>query len=333
MFVPDLPTRVDDTVCRLLEKEPEKRFPDALVLLRHLEQTIRLEDFAKSGATLTDDINRDDGAPTVATNDREEPGSAQHPGPATLMQSLMRAELAEAVRGGFFTALFNNVYVLVVLLALVILGGFWWIRPHGQSPQQSAEQRQQMFDQGAALLEQSPGPEWLRARREFFDPLLAADPETWREPLAPLFKKIELYELTRPARVARASTPAEPKSEPERLLQLAMHYRQIGDLARAERMLAALDAILAGDPGQAHLHELTAQLLAETRKQLATGEDRDQLLKAALDRAQALAGGGADADARKIWSAIIALYADDPAAAEFVSQARESLANAKEQQK
>src|SRR5262249_23018454 len=45
MYVPDLPPRVDDTICRLLEKEPEKRFPDAFVLLRHLDQLVRREEF------------------------------------------------------------------------------------------------------------------------------------------------------------------------------------------------------------------------------------------------------------------------------------------------
>jgi serine/threonine-protein kinase len=326
LFVPDLPTRVDETICKLLEKEPEKRFPDALVLLRHLEQTLRLEEFAKSGATLTDEINIDDGAPTIAATDRAKSPGSSHPGPATLMQTLMRAELAEAVRGGFFTALFNNVYVLTALLALVILGGFLWIKPHRHSP----EERQQMFDSGAALLEQSPGPEWLRAKREFFDPLLQDDPGTWREPLAPLLRKIELYELTRPIRKGQGSMVAEPPSEPERLLQLAMHYRQIGDLVRAERMLAALDAILAGDPDQAHLRDLAAQLLSETRKQLATGADRDQLLNSALARARTLAGEGSVAEARQILAAIVELYADDPGASEFVTPAREALAELRE---
>jgi serine/threonine-protein kinase len=242
------------------------------------------------------------------------------------MQTLMRAELAEAVRGGFLKAFFNNTYVLVVLLALVILGGFWWINPRGESP----EQRQQMFDQGAAMLEQNPGPEWLRARREFFEPLLQQDPETWRAPLAPLVKKIELYELTRPVHGQHGLKTVEPKSEPERLLQLALHYRQIGEFARAERILAALDAILAGDEQQAHLRALTAQLLAETRSQLAAGDDRQQLLKAALERARTMADDGQIADARHIWSAIVELYADDPSAGEFVSQAQEALAAAKE---
>jgi serine/threonine-protein kinase len=325
MYVPDLPIRVDETICRLLEKEPDKRFPDALVLLRHLEQTLRLEEFAKAGATETDDVNPTGDAMTIAAPSRPKSPSVQQPGPATLMQTLMRAELADAVRGGFFTDLFNNVYVLISLLALVILGGFWWIKPQGPSVGTTSKQRQQMFDQGAALLDQSEGPEWLRARREFFDPLMQEDPDTWRERVQPLLEKVELYELKRSARGIRAVT-AESKSEPERLMQLAAHYRQIGDLTRAERLLASLDTILAGDPQRAHLRELTAQLLLETRQQMAATQDRDQLLKDALTRAKTKADEGAADDAKQILAAIIELYADDPATSEVVAQARELLA-------
>jgi len=320
MYVPDLPTRVDETICRLLEKDPDKRFPDSLVLLRHLEQTIRLEDFADVAQTQDDIINTEDGAATIALADRAKAAHSSHPGPATLMQTLMRAELAEGPQG-ILSALFNNVYVLVLLLALVILGGFWWIRPH----RQTAADRRQMFETGAAILEQSPGPEWLRARSEYFEPLLAADPDTWREPLAPLLEKIKLYESMRPVRSKHGLSQSDPKSEPERLLQLALHYRQIGDAARAEQILTALDAILADDPSRTHLHELTAQLLAETRKQLAAGEDRDQLLNEALARARKLTAEGHVDKARQILTGIVDLYADDASAAEFVKQAREAL--------
>src|SRR5262245_12630164 len=59
MYLPDLPQRVDDAICRLLEKNPEKRFPDALVLLRHLEQIVRLEEFAATGVTLAGEVMED----------------------------------------------------------------------------------------------------------------------------------------------------------------------------------------------------------------------------------------------------------------------------------
>ena len=38
--LPDLPRQVDDTICKLLEKNPDKRYPDAYVLMRHLQQQL-----------------------------------------------------------------------------------------------------------------------------------------------------------------------------------------------------------------------------------------------------------------------------------------------------
>jgi serine/threonine-protein kinase len=317
MYVPDIPVRVDDTICRLLEKNPEKRFPDALVLLRHLEQIVALEEFAATGVTLTGEVPDDESGATRALTD-DEPASSRHsPGPATIMKTLMRAELDEA-EAGVLSTLFNNTYVLVGLLCLVVAGGFWWSRSGSATPQE-------LFDKGAALLDNEPGPEWSRARRDYFDKLLEIDPDTWRPRVDPLLKKIELYELSRPGRSARASKAEPPKSEAERLLQLALHYKQIGETARAERMLWALHDLLAGDEEETRLYELTGQLLDELGGNSAGADNRDRMLSAALDRAAKLVEAGSPAEARKIWSSLIELYVDDPSATKFVDEAREAL--------
>jgi serine/threonine-protein kinase len=315
MYVPDLPSRMDETICRLLEKEPEKRFPDALVLLRHLEQVTRLEEFSATGVTLSD-FNEEMSAPTVAATEQPTGVPSQSPGPATLMQSLVRAEL-EGPDKGVVSAIFNNTYVLIALLALLIAGGVWWFR--GREP--TAEER---FERASALLEMEPGPEWLRARDDL-RALLEQDPDAWRERVDPLLQKIELYLLTKSAGGGRGVKRASAKSEAERLLQLGLHYRQIGDLSRAERTLAALHALLAGDDSQTKLDELALRALEDVRGQLARGADRDSLIKGALERAAEKAQGGDIAGAREIWNGIIELYGDDPAAAEFVKQAHAGL--------
>jgi serine/threonine-protein kinase len=316
MYVDDLPARIDDTICRLLEKEPAKRFPDALVLLRHLQQVVGLEEFSATGVTLADNSVEESRATTVAATGRIENATARPAGPATLMQSLLRAEL-EGPEKGVLAALFNNTYVLIALLVLVIAGGFWWFRPRAPTPQE-------VIARSEAVLTQDPGPEWLTVRKEL-QTLRDADPETWSERVDPLLKKIELYELTRSARGARGAKIAAPKSEGERLLQLALHYRQIGDLPRAERTLAALHALLSGDDRQTKLDELATKLLEEVRGQLARGADRDELLQGALDRAAARVKAGDLSEARQIWEGIIGLYGEDPGAAEFVNQARAAL--------
>ncbi|MBI3866240.1 MAG: serine/threonine protein kinase [Planctomycetia bacterium] len=312
LFVTDLPQRVDDTICKLLEKEPENRFPDALVLLRHLEQTISLEDYAAAGVTLASSVEGKGSRTTVPATEGALPQAPRHPGPATLMQTLMRAELSEVVQGGFFSALFNNIYVLVTLLILVILGGVWFFRPQQPTPQE-------MFDRASAALQEEPGPEWLRARREYLEPLLALDSNTWGDRVRPLLRKIDAYEATRPGRASR------PRSEAERQLQLALYYRQVGDLARAEKILAALSALLAGDEQLAKLQTAVTESLDEVRRQRAGNEDRDRMLKAALERAATLARDGSPAEAQEIWKGIIELYGDDASAREFVRQAQHEL--------
>jgi serine/threonine-protein kinase len=322
LIIPDLPQRVEETICRLLEKDPDKRFPDAFVLLRHLEQIVRLEDFAENaGATLDDDSDSLGPGPTVvATTYPGDAGLSRRPGPATVMKGLLREELSRDARGGPVASLFNNVFVLVLMLALVVAGGIWWFWPRRLSPQEQ-------FDRGVALMDShpEPGPEWLRARREFFEPLLAADAATWQDDVAPYLRKIELYELSRAARGKRAPRSSAPASEAERFLQLALHCRQTGDLARAERTLSALRALLSGDEKQSKMYDYAGALLDELHRERAKSEDRAGLLESSLARATALVDDGKIDQAREIWGGILELYADDPEADDAVRAARAAI--------
>jgi serine/threonine-protein kinase len=255
LFVPDLPARVDNTICRLLEKDPDKRFPDALVLLRHLEQTVNLEDYAAAGVTLASGASSDSSQETVPEYQQAGNEAAPSPGPATLMQTLMRAEFSQVMQGGVFSAIFNNTYVLCGLLVLMILGGVWFFRQ---------------------------------------DKTTVAD------------------EATR------------PKSEARRLVQLAQHYRQVGDPRRAERILSALNSLLEDSEQEAELRKKIAESLERVRRQLAD-DDRNQMLQAALNRAAKLAADGAVDEARQIWRSVVELYGEDPSAGEYVRQSEKEL--------
>jgi serine/threonine-protein kinase len=326
LYVPDLPKRVEDTICKLLEKDPAKRFPDALVLLRHLEQLLRIEDSTASGGlTLADSMAVERDAPTVVVTtgdllptDATSTGSSRGAGPATLMQSLMRAELDEMNRGHWLSGLFNTLFVQVALLLLIIGGGVYFFWPRQVSPQER-------FEQGVALMQEQPGPKWLAARREYFQPLVDADPQTWTDKVAPYLREIEVYELTRSTRgIGRGkSTPTE--SESQRLLQLAQRDRETGDPARAERRLTALRALLAGNDAESKVYEAAGHLLDDLQRERGDGADRDKLLRDSLDRAAKLAAEGKAAEARGIWQGIFDLYADDPAARDFVAKARKAL--------
>lgn len=323
LIVPELPIRVEETICRLLEKEPDKRFPDALVLMRHLNQLLQADEPASVGLTLTDySPPGDPCAPTVAAvpgrTAAESDSSTPQPGPATLMQRLLRAELSESAAEHGLSRVFNSTLFHVVALVLIVAGGAWWWRSRQLTPEQ-------MFEAGAALMEQDAGTEWLRARREYFDPLVKADPATWQDRVAPFLKQIEFYELTRPARGGKLAAKKTVASEPERLLQLAVEYERLGDLVRAERILTGLTALLGDDAEQQKMREHAEQLLNQITKQRGENGARNSFVEQSAERARKLTRDGRAADARAVWQAIIAIYADDQQAAAIVSEARAAL--------
>ncbi|MFN0055632.1 MAG: serine/threonine-protein kinase [Planctomycetales bacterium] len=331
LIVSDLPQRVEQTICRLLEKDPAKRFPDALVLLRHLQQLQRHRPQAALGAgTIADSWSSDGTAPTIATNAPVEEGDDEpgRPGPATLMQGLMRAEIDQLNRGHWLSTLFNTLFVQIALLLLVVGGGVWWFWPRSLSDEAR-------FERGVALLQNEPGPEWIRARREYFEPLLASNPEDWSPLVEPHLREIELYELTRAAHGKgglRKARGGQSQSEPQRWLKLALHYRQTGDLSRSERTLLALQRLLEGNEDQQGMHDFATRLLEEVRRDRGELDDLDGMLRAALDRADVLAARRHEAPenlatARGIWSSIVELYGEDEfeGLQTIVDQARAAL--------
>jgi hypothetical protein len=167
--------------------------------------------------------------------------------------------------------------------------------------------------------------EWLRARSEFFAPLVASDPETWTDQVAPYLQRIELYELTRGGRSARRGKGGSAESEPLRLLQRAQRYRDDGDFARAERTLRALRALLTGNAGETRTYEFAGKLLEELQQERGDTSVRDQFLADALDRADQLSTDGRTAEAREIWKGIIDLYQDDPGVEAAVTRATIAL--------
>jgi serine/threonine-protein kinase len=321
LFAPELPQRVEETICKLLEKEPAKRFPDAFVLLRHLEQLLRIEDYVSAGVTLADSslVERDAATVAVTTADSAlpAPDRGRH-GPATLMQGLMRAEIDEINRGHWLSSLFNSLIVQVAMLALVVGGGVWWFWPRTVPPEE-------LFERGVALMKEEPSLEWLRARNEYFTPLVNADPQTWTEKAAPYLKRIELYEATRGGRGAKRGKGVSADSEPLRVLQMAQRYRESGDSGRAERTLLALRALLTSDEGEVKTYEFVGQLLEELQRERGDTSGRDRFLAESLDRADRLSAEGKQAEAREIWKGIVDLYKDDPGTDEAVTRAKAAL--------
>lgn len=117
-YVPEIPSWLNDITCQLLEKSPEKRLPDAYVVSRRLQEVVRKVELKNSEPLRS-----------VASSEAEtglaHPVAAEAGLGATFVRDLMRAHATREEATSFFGRLFNNTWVLVTMLVLVV-GGLWW---------------------------------------------------------------------------------------------------------------------------------------------------------------------------------------------------------------
>jgi predicted Ser/Thr protein kinase len=303
-YVPDLPVWLDDVVCELLERDPAKRPPDAYVLQRRLETILaRVELAASQDATRTAVAGSGPSDDTVAQFPDSGP---RGPGAATLMRDLVKAEVERTQQKSPLGRAFDNTWVLVGLLVLVVGFTVWMWRNSGLSPEQH-------FKAGVAALEQPAGPAWLEARREHFDPLLEADEETWGPRLRPHLERIAAYEFARNLERNPRLRPATlPANAAQRFVLQAERERDAGNLAAAERTLVTLRRLLVETGTHGELLDVVDGRLAELRERSEQRGD-DALVTAALARAEEHLESSEVAAARALLADLTTLYADDPA--------------------
>jgi serine/threonine-protein kinase len=378
LIATDIPPQLDEIVCKLLEKEPDKRFPDAYVLSLRLAEVQKrfawLQRAAASSRSAAPNPNsetadstepgkapRQDGelplAPTVLIPEAfgqhvpqgatvATPGAAGSPaqlpqlavtitadsarrsdsdstrqlagpsqGPGTIMRNLMRKAISEQQDGGAISRVFDKTWVQVTALVLLIAVCSYLYLSREPSPEER-------FRQATAIMQQRESTEWMVAK-EHFEILKRKDPARWQELVDPYLRTIALYETKLKFRTNRPKGPA-PTSEPERLLELASRYLNLGDIALAERKLEALLSLTEGVSELKKTHDEALDLLEFIRLNRVTRET-DGWLTAALKRAEQFEQANQPAEAKAIWDAVIELYADDPSAAEHVATARRKL--------
>ncbi|MCC7422684.1 MAG: serine/threonine protein kinase [Planctomycetaceae bacterium] len=309
-YVADLPHWLDDLVSQLLDKDPDKRPPDAYVLSKRLQEILRKVELSSGAAETVA------GVPTGSGTSAES-GGHDGPGVATLMRDLVQHEVREAQKLSPIASFFDNIWVLLVLFVLLIGGGIAWFKYRTLPPDQQ-------YAAGVALMDQPEGPDWLRARDQYFQPLVQSDPDTWQEKIQPHLDRIALYDWkSSVTRKRPRKNDSAVRSEPQRLLQIAQHAYEAGDWPRAERMLAALVTLLKDDPDHQPLHAAAVELLDGVRKQRTLAVD--EYLVPALSRVKTLSSEGKKDEARKLLDSLRVLYGDDPAAPELLRSARDEL--------
>ncbi len=127
-YVEGIPRLLEETVCQLLEKDPDKRFPDAVVLSRRLEDILRRADVANQEETRAANASSKSNGQSASVHVAEEPAEPGDVAGGTLMRDLVRAEIEESTAGSPVSNFFNNTWVLVLLFVLVVAGGVAWFQ-------------------------------------------------------------------------------------------------------------------------------------------------------------------------------------------------------------
>lgn len=115
-YVPEIPSWLDEITCQLLEKNPEKRLPDAYVVSRRLQEVVKKVELKNSNLPAPDAETRLYG-PMVG-------GRLG----ATLVRDLVRAHNERDEPTSTINRLMNNLWVLVGML-LVVVGSLAWFWP------------------------------------------------------------------------------------------------------------------------------------------------------------------------------------------------------------
>jgi serine/threonine-protein kinase len=291
----DLPFEIDEVVCQLLEKDPEKRPPDCLVLYKQLDALRqKLDKRVKNTEMLAaTDV-------TVADRGRAVANAAGLPGPATLMSQLMREEIARQKRGTPWSRALNHPAILLLLLTACIGGIAWAFWPLD---------RDTLFRRGARLMESSRLSDMNEAWREYLEPLERRFPDH------PYKDEVEKFKIKLEA--AKNPTP----SEAQHFYQLGERLKLQGDDAGAREIWSNLATAFEGSAADRDWVQRAKKGLTELDDK-AAHRDRLKSLQPILDRVAALKADGKADEAERIWTALEALYRNDPGAKELLEEIR-----------
>ncbi|MGF1581960.1 MAG: serine/threonine protein kinase [Gemmataceae bacterium] len=303
--VPEIPHELDEIVCSLLEKNPDKRPADGLVLAKQFEK-FRNKMWHKQ--RLTDpNAHRDK---TIVENSQQRVSKESKEGAATMMSRLVREELERQNRGGPFTRFLNQPVVLVICLLAclgVIVWTFWPLT------------QEQLFQRGSDMMEKGTYSDWQYAWTEYFEPL------NERFPDHPYREEVQRYRRQIDAERARRDNPVSNGAK--RFYQKGEHLREVGDLEGARQTWQSLvDVFESVESEQEWVDRARDGLLAVERAQ------NDEALRKPVRKALANAGEfhekGETRKAIRIWRGVVNLYANEPQFGVIVGEAKEKLAEA-----
>jgi len=316
-YAPGLPRMLEELVCQLLEKDPAKRPPDALVLMKRLEQIRSRLEFTEDQLE-SETLERQVPGATVALDADEDGTDKRQQGTATVVRNLLRAEVSADRSRSLFAVFFDNTVVLVSLLLGLVGFALWMNRRLDVSPERQLQTAREWMEKPA-------GPEWIRAKEEFLLPLLRDNslPGNSSE-IQLLLSRVDDFEFTRSLR-ANPVDSNDAESEIRRIIRRAFAAWSVGETELARQQLQAVLNI------QNHLQQDSflktfVQDTVESWSDTPSAAGRTLLLRELIRKAeQSLTQQTGKTEVIQALEAALLLYADDTTVAGPVAEIQNML--------
>jgi serine/threonine-protein kinase len=297
-LVPEVPHDLEEIVCQLLAKEPEKRQGDAMALYKQFDRLSRKQERKADSEGLTRFHN------LLPLHLRK-----NEPGPATLMSKLMREELEHQTRGGPVKRFLNRPVVLALLFAAclgLLIWGLWPV---------SAER---LYSKAEPLMNSEDPDDWRQARDQL-EKLESAYPNhPYQEQVAAFQHKWEEYKANQKA---ESSLPATEKlSEAQWFYYQGLRFKQKGDETRAKKYWQEVIESFKDVRAERTWVRAAELELAKLKENSGLDEDRWASVRTSLDKARTLKKEGKNEEAMSIYNALLDLYRDDPSAKAIVAE-------------
>ncbi len=308
-IVPEIPAELDQIVCQLLEKDPERRPADGMVLLRQFDSLRRKIERKSQPTYLGQTSDR-----TVADTKSQLP-SEDSPGPATLMSQMVRQELEQQKHGGVLSQWLNKPWVLLPLFLLCVAILVWRFWPEPTAPAEV------LFQRASELMASSQTADWDKAWNEYLVPLDRTYPDH------PYHKDVEEFrqKIDDQAALQRALggiRGSSSGSEAEHFYQRGLRLCQEGDTEGARQIWQSVIRTFGDIESEKRWVRLCESGLTELNSRASTDEPRRAAALQALQHARQLRDQGRRQQAEEIWQGLEELYRNDKSADEILQQVR-----------
>jgi hypothetical protein len=289
--VPDCPVWLDQLVSKLLEKDPEERYYDALALQVALDEVTQKVTEERTAAQQT-----------IAGNG----AGATVPGASMDQTSTGKKKKKKKKK---FVPMYERTWFLGCCLALLILGVAWGLWPHSEK---------QLFARAQGLQKRE---DWTGAKDQYTRLLNSPEfGDQAREEVDNIDVKLAENKALTSMRLNR-----EPESEAERLVMEGLRFEQFKDRISALARYRSLVELLKDREADHKYVNLARKKMKEIMDSGETQQDVVALVNDNLKRADELAAKAEMLKAQNIWESIITLYTGNRELEQQVTYARARL--------